>query len=289
MIGHEGVGKTTYMSSMYRQMATEGLSGFWVRARNDADHRRLLSAADGVARAHYPPPSDHRSAYPLTLRYEGSSLIDFAWSDYRGGVLRESGNGQVDEFVTDALGADAVLVFVDSGDLIGRRAVARARVRDLTNIVFQVIDGRAATVPVVLVVTKSDLLDDREDFPIDHLENFIVAVQGNETVIGTIVPTVCGPEPRNILIPVLFTLYFGLHARAAELQARVEFALGAADHWSKNGGAWNRIKAKVKGEPNNIVLAGMARAAAAEEYRSLEPLLEPTQALQYMLSEIQVF
>jgi GTPase SAR1 family protein len=288
MVGHEGVGKTTYVSSMYREMALNGLHGLWMGAQSDAEHRRLLSTAEDVKRSRYPPPSEQRSTYGLTLRHGSSALIDFTWSDYRGGVLREANTAQSAEFVEDAMTADAVLMFVDSTDLAGRRLAARARVRDLTNIVFQVIDRRELLVPVVVVITKSDLLEE-DEVPIAPLEGFIEAARGDERVRATIAPIVCGPEPVNVLLPVMFSLYFGLLTRAAELYARAEAAMQVAEMLRARRSWTDSVLSALKGQPTYGDLANSADMQSAQEYRSLEPLIGPVQALEYMLSDVYVF
>jgi Double-GTPase 2 len=288
MVGHEGVGKTTYMSSMYREMATSGFSGFWVRAHTDPEHRRLMATAERVARAQYPPPSEQRSSYNLTLRHGGNALIDFSWGDYRGGVLREGRGAQTMEFLEDAMAADAVLMFIESGDLVGRHATGRAKIRDLTNVAFQIIDGRERLVPLVLVITKSDLIE-QEELPIGPLEGFLDAVRGDQRVRATIAPIVCGPESSNLLLPVMFSLYFGVLARAAELHNRAEMATNAADQLRRMRSVGDWVTSRIKGELTYGELDVIAQQQAQEESRALLPLIEPVQALDYMLSDIAVF
>jgi GTPase SAR1 family protein len=124
MLGHSNAGKTTYMSSMYRELATRGVNGFWLCAQEDADHRRLLTAANGVAVGRYPPASDRRGEYPLTLRYGSNQVIDFNWKDHRGGALREkSSSSQTKALLDDVAGADAIMLFLDSADLGPKRSV----------------------------------------------------------------------------------------------------------------------------------------------------------------------
>jgi GTPase SAR1 family protein len=288
MVGHEGVGKTTYVACMYREMATSGLHGFWVRANSDGEHRRLLSAATRVAQSSYPPPSEQRSTYGLTLRHGSTALIDFTWGDYRGGVMRESQTAQSEEFLEDAMSADAVLIFIESTDLAGSRARGRARIRDLTNLAFQIIDRREVLVPIVLVITKSDLIENGE-IPVEPLTNFLTAVNGDQRVRATIAPVVCGPQTSNLLLPVMFSLYFGLLVRAAELQARADAAEQTAivAEAGRSLGDW--VRSRLAGVATNGELAQLARRQAWIEYKNLEPLLGPVRALGTMLAEVPVW
>lgn len=288
MVGHQGVGKTTYVSSMYREMTTNGIGGFWVRAQSDAEHRRLLAAAEGVARARYPAPSEQRSTYGLTLRHGRNALIDFTWSDYRGGALREARTSQSAELVEDAMTADAVLIFIEAGDLAGSRTAGRSRIRDLTNIAFRVIDGRELLVPIVLVITKSDLVDD-DAVSIAPLESFITAVADDERVCATIAPVACGPQPIGILLPVMFSLYFGLLTRAAALHASVRSSVEAADLLDRKRSGTDWLISRIKGEPTYGDLALRMQQQAAREYESLQPLISPVQALESMLADVNVY
>lgn len=288
MIGPSGTGKTSYMASMYREMSISGVNGFWVRAQRDTDHRSLVSLAAAIAKSRYPKASDVRQTYDLTLRHSANALLDFVWSDYRGGVLRESEGSQFDEFIKDTGSADAVLLFLQATDLVGRRAAMRARIRDLTNIVFEAIDGRQQIVPIIVVVTKADLVEP-DDQTLKPLDGFVEAAQADMRVRATIVPTVCGPKPENVMLPVMFALYFGLRAKAEGLTATIHYCNELATYAQNHASVADHLKSRLKGEPTNTEVAAAMRSRAQREYDTLQPLLGPVNALGEMLSGVNVF
>ncbi len=288
MVGHTGAGKTSYMASMYREMSTSGVNGFWVRAQRDADHRSLVRLAGAIAKSRYPKASDSRRTYDLTLRHAASPLLDFVWSDYRGGVMRDSEGQEVGEFLEDAGVADAVLLFIQATDLVSRRAAMRARIRDLTNVVFEAIDGREQAVPIIVVVTKADLVE-FDETTLSPLQGFVDAAQEDMRVRATIVQTVCGPKPENVVLPVMFALYFGLRSKAETLAAEVSACSNLADQAQGRASFIDLLKSRVKGERTYAEIAAEMRRRAEYEYNELAPLLGPVDALGQMLSGVSVF
>jgi GTPase SAR1 family protein len=281
MVGHENVGKTTYMTSMYREMATRGLYNFWVRAKTDGDHRKLLRLADAVARSRFPPPSERRSAYDLTLRYGSSALLEFTWSDYRGGALRDADGIQATELIQDSQSADAVLLFLESGSLVQQRMVGKARIRDLTNLAFRVIQGRQTLIPIVVVVTKSDM-HELDESAIEPLQPFFDAVRVDQRVRAIIAPVVCGPNPQNILLPVIFTLFFGLVTRADILEARIG-QLGELLDQAPSDSLGNKVAAWWNGQPQPAEIRNGLLTQAYAEYQALEQMRGPAEMLGQLL------
>jgi GTPase SAR1 family protein len=289
MVGHENVGKTTYMTSMYREMATRGLQGFWVRAKTEADHRKLLRLADAVARSRFPPPSERRSAYDLTLRYGSSPLLEFTWSDYRGGALRDAQGTQATELIQDSQSADAVLLFLESGSLVHQRMVGKARIRDLTNLAFRVIEDRQTLVPIVVVITKSDM-HELDEPAIEPLQPFFDAVRVDQRVRAIIAPIVCGPNPQNILLPVMFSLFFGLVTRANMLEARIGQVGELLNHAPRDNFG-NKLAAWWNRQPPPAEIRNVLITQAYAEYQALEQMRGPAEMLGQLLesADLAVF
>jgi GTPase SAR1 family protein len=290
MLGHTNAGKTTYMALMYRAMATEGVSGFRIRAQDEQHHRQLLTAGNGILRGQYPRPSDRRDEYPLSLRHAASPLIDFSWKDYRGGALRDLSTAlDTSQMLDDLKAADAIILFFDSVDL-QRSQVARQKVRDLTTIVYRTLQDRTQPTPIVITLTKSDLVDlANRDRRLEPFESFIVGLSGQASVIGTVIEVACGPQPQNVMVPVLFCLYFGLTAKAAVLYRTIVQTTAKAEALRARDNLWDRMRSAVTGEETYRNLSDRAYRRAFEEYQSLEPLIGPIERLQYMLGEISVF
>ena len=290
MLGHSNAGKTTYMASMYRDLATQGLQGFWVRAQQEGDHRRLLSMANRVASGKYPRPSDRRHEYALTLRHQGSPVIDFHWKDHRGGALRErSTSGQTRELLDDLHTADAILLFLDAPQLARGGRVGAAPVRDLTTRVAGALDRRTDPTPVVVLLTKADLIDEEEfDACMRALDAFINAIRGKQLAFGTVIDVACGPQPRNVPVPVLFSLYFGLRLQAEAAHGRTTQAALVAQQRLAADTRVRRILGRFGGRRYDLE-AQLATAGFVSEWQALDSLVSPTQALETMLGDVPVF
>jgi hypothetical protein len=87
----------------------------------------------------------------------------------------------------------------------------------------------------------------------------------------------------------MFTLYFGVLQRVALLQQRAEIADGLANHLEDRRSPLDWLSSKARGLPTNGELAARARRQARSELASLQPLIDPARALDYMLSGLTVF
>ena len=70
MLGHSGVGKTTYMASMYGLMQA-GVERFSLASKYIRDHDDLVSLARDIQCGAYPPQTAIKSSYDFYLKYDG--------------------------------------------------------------------------------------------------------------------------------------------------------------------------------------------------------------------------
>ncbi|MFJ5774649.1 hypothetical protein [Streptomyces sp. NPDC093094] len=290
MLGHSQAGKTTYMALMYGTL-NSGSYGFEVLCQDRAQHKHLLRAAQAVLRGDYPPPTDHRQVYDLKLRHGLSDLVDFRWRDHRGGALTERSTSQQSaDLRRDLLAADALVVFVDAYELIATPRGAR-KVRTLMAPITAALADRTTFVPLVISLTKCDLLG--EDHDTGRLNSafdpLINAVRQSPYVYGTIVELACGPRPRNIVGPVLFCLYWAIAKRAEELDNEIESAMQQAAMYQAQNHLMGRWLAAWRGEPHPGHSAAEMLGRAQAQYAQLEPLIEPGQKLEELLDELPVF
>ncbi len=75
-IGHTGVGKTTYMATLYG-IQQEGIEGFSLKAQNSSDHERLIELAKNISQGIYPSATDQRREYNFYLQYENKNIFSF--------------------------------------------------------------------------------------------------------------------------------------------------------------------------------------------------------------------
>ncbi|MGH8573579.1 MAG: hypothetical protein ACREX8_13545 [Gammaproteobacteria bacterium] len=293
MLGHSGAGKTTYVSLMYREMQ-DGVAGFQLRAQKPKDHDQLLRDAAAILHGRYPDPTHQRTSYQLVLRYDGEEVFPFRWRDYRGGALNDrSTSADVTELHEDLTSTDGIVLFVDAVKLLTDHRAGRD-VRRLVTHVQRALDARDEVLtPLVIAVTKCDLVDLDAPSVLDTLyepfEPLVEAVGTTEHVYGTILPVACGPEPVNVVIPVLWALRFGLFGRAMRLQAAIESAQQAAAYAASRDTLGDRFFSWLKDEPSWASISQQHQATALDELHNLEPLLEPTDRLSAVLEDVPGF
>jgi hypothetical protein len=290
MLGHSSAGKTTFVSLMYAWM-NQGVEGFNVVARTSEDDRRLKMLAQAILARRYPDPTDQRFEYDFLLRYGNSSLIPFTWHDYRGGALLEgSSSSQSVQLREDLRSADGIVLFVDGHELYSRPTIQR-KVRTLSVLVSAALDAREQETPLVVAITKADLIPDSAD-P-SALERAFgqlhSAVSRHRHVYGTFSLVACGPEPMNIPVPVLFCLHFGIQARARTLEDAVRGNFVLAQRAASLDTAWDRLRSRFQGEPSYREISNQYLGQALLEYQELQYMIGPSKRLLELLGNIQVF
>lgn len=293
MLGHSGAGKTTYVSLMYQAMQ-RSTGGFTVRADKDKHHRQLLADADEILRGRYPDPTHQRTSYPLTLKYHDDDVMPFRWRDYRGGALNDRSTGaDAAELHEDLVGADGIVLLVDAVKLNSDPRAARD-IRRLTTLILPALEAREEVLtPLVIGVTKCDLVDLDGAGVLDRLfdpfEQLINAVGATRHIHGTLTPLACGPDPVNVAVPVLWALRFGVMGRAMRAHAAYETATAGAEHAYRNDTIADRIGSWWRDEPSWASIGDRQRGIALAELQILQPLIEPVDRLGALLDEINGF
>src|SRR5947209_7969630 len=125
MLGHTGVGKTTYMASMYGTLQTQ-INGFSLRATNSNHHRELLRMSNDIRRSIYPDGTLHRKQYDFSLQYQGRNVFPFEWVDYRGGALveRQRDSEEARRLVSELREVEGIMLFC-ACDVMAKASAAR--------------------------------------------------------------------------------------------------------------------------------------------------------------------
>lgn len=203
MLGNSGVGKTTYMASLYGEMQRE-VEGLCLLAINHKDHQNWIHLSDAIRRGHYPLPTDQRNEYEFKLHQRGVEKFHFLWSDYRGeSIIHTQDNPQTRSLIDDLCQSEGMMLFCDSTAL----AEGKSRVNQIARMVNLVSTGlqdhqRALVLSIVL--TKVDQVDEFTNAMIMPFMGLIEAiVVGN--IPGAFIPVACGKRVINIPLPLLFT------------------------------------------------------------------------------------
>jgi signal recognition particle receptor subunit beta len=288
-IGHSGVGKTTFMASMYSTMQTD-IEGFKLRATQSSDHTRLVKLSHSIHHGNYPTPTDQRSEYSFYLQYQGKDIFPFIWADYRGGAIRETKDSQQAKLLQqDLKQADGILMFCDCEALV-KRDTRRNQISRMTSLITHALGDLDHPIALVVILTKADLVDGIDDEDLKPLEGLAQALQASELIASTLVPVACGPEPQNVAIPLLFSLYFGVSLQVRHLAQEIETHKSLADHYTQKthgvGGFLRETWDSLAGNPTYRDMANSKINQVVAKYKELEVLIEPVTKLEkYFSSE----
>ncbi|MEA5554028.1 hypothetical protein VB713_24110 [Anabaena cylindrica UHCC 0172] len=286
-IGHEGVGKTTFMASMYN-ILQQGIEGFSLRANQTNDHNRLLKLAKEIEQGNYPAPTDQRSEYNFYLQYQNKDIFPFTWADYRGGAIREThDNEQARLLQKDLQQADGILMFCDCQALV-RRDMRRNQIGRMTALITNALRNLDRPIALAVILTKADLVDDLNEDDLKPLEGLAQAVMTSEFIASKMIPVACGQNPINVQIPLLFVLYIGVYLQANYLAKEIEEHRQMAEYYESKttgiGGFFREVFDTVQGNTTYREMAQTRIEKVTTKYKELEAFIQPVEALGKYLS-----
>ena len=293
MLGHSGAGKTTYVSLMYREMQN-AIAGFQVRAEKDKHHKQLMRAGKDIVSGRYPDPTHQRASFDFVLLHDREPVFPFTWRDYRGGALSDrSSSPDVAKLHEDLRTADGIVVFVDAVSLLTDRRATRD-IRRIVTHVQRALDARGDVLtPLVLGITKCDLVDldapGADDLIVDPFGPLIEAVGETRHVHGVMLPLVCGPQPQNVVVPVLWALRFGILGIGMQLQTEIEFAARSAADAAARDTIGDRFRSWWNDEPSYASISRDYQEQLQDRLRLLEPLIPPAEQLDALLADLSSF
>ena len=285
MLGHLGVGKTTYMASMYGLMQA-GVEKFSLASRYIRDHDDLVLLARDIQCGAYPPQTAIKSSYDFYLKYDGRRFFPFTWSDYRGGALTErSSSEDARQLVQDLSKCDGILVFCDSEQAASRRGAGRD-IRRMTSLIGEALSRIKRPIPLGIVFTKYDLVEEIDEHMWASVEGLLQVVDASENLMGAAIPVACGPNPENIELPLLFLLYCGVALTHSALVEQMEDDRREGDHYTQEADEhpiWDFIDGIFGDSDSDRAVEAYERAK--QKWAELEPLIEPCQSLGQYLEE----
>lgn len=211
MIGHSGAGKTSFMAGMYKYLGDD-TTGFGIKSKNPQQKARLEKMAADLSRNKYPSPTDIQAKYEFAFTVLGKELVPFNWLDYRGGVLTDDSEEEMDSFLEAIKYSDALVVFLDGQKLVD----STNRWNFEYDIIISCIEN-ALTVsheswfPISFVITKVDTVPDGAIFyGIKRFYNLLSQIEKSKK-IGAIV-TQCWVNSQDYyrtFIPLAYSVYGG--------------------------------------------------------------------------------
>lgn len=191
VIGFTSSGKTCYLAGMYDAMSY-GIKNFSLiehEPEQDIYLQKLWEDISNSQERQWPVPNDAKRTYSFALCHSFEPVIDFEWLDYPGGALTDLGFGLLDEIKSQLADSSCLLVLINGESFAydgSFRDARRPRItansaEDYQNIVKRNLKLNKDLVaikklseiglelnkrgqhlpPIALVVTKSDLIEDR--------------------------------------------------------------------------------------------------------------------------------
>jgi len=231
MIGASGTGKSCYLYGTYAAML-EGISLFHFTPKDYNQGLELEEAWELIMNdGHWPSGHVESADYIFDCLHHGVRIGTFTWQDYRGGILTEKKGDDAPEdvqaFHQRCRNADTLLVCIPA-DVLLKAAQGNSQSDHMLSRYLRIMGGfpNLINVPVVLMITKSDLITDEETRQcISHLlERFNRLLTINHEWL-MIVPVSLGRfhgdmvqngkvdgnvEPKRLHLPILFPIYLEL-------------------------------------------------------------------------------
>lgn len=292
MLGHTGVGKTTYMASLYGVMQ-QSIEGFRLRAVQSEDHKGWVALAERIRQGKYPAATDQRQEYDFYLRYEGRKILQFAWADYRGGAIRETQESeQAKSLLQDLKTADGVMLFCDCHAL-AQGDLRSNQIGRMTALTVQALQELNQPMSLVVILTKNDLVANFQENLLAPLAGLIAAVNASELILGSLIPIACGKELRNVSMPLLFVLHSAVVWQAITAYSEVEKHEEQAKIYEKSSqgliGAVDWIVSKISDEPTYRAKARKEREEANAKQREFEEIQAPALSLYQYVQKLPMF
>lgn len=192
VIGFTSSGKTCYLAGMYDAMSY-GVKNFSLiehDTEQDSYLQRLWEDISSSQGRQWPVPNDEKRTYSFRLCHSFEQVMDFEWLDYPGGALADSGYGLLDEIKNQLADSSCLLVLINGEsfayegsfrDTNNRPRISAnsaeeyqqivkrnlklnkdlIAVKKLSEIGVELKKRNQHLPPIALVVTKSDLIEER--------------------------------------------------------------------------------------------------------------------------------
>jgi GTPase SAR1 family protein len=285
MLGHSGVGKTTYIASLYGVMQQQ-IEGFRLEAVNPDDHKQLLQMSRAIASGKYPSPTAQRSEYQFHLHYQNQNLLNFTLADYRGGAIRENQNSEEARLlIQDLRQANGIIMFSDC-EAISRGDIRSNEIGRMTALVLNALQDLSHPVSLAVVLTKTDLIKQFDEKILSPFMGIISSIEGSELISGSLIPIACGTQLMNVPMPLLFILPTVLSAYAPDVQKIAQELRENAKTLEQNSGFFETFQKAWNGEPTNKDLAKVEREKSVAKDKEFEAIKKAIEALNKYLQQL---
>ena len=293
MLGNSGVGKTTYMASLYGIMQQK-IDGFSLKAHDAADGNRLLELANHISSGRYPDMTANRNEYNFYLQYQDKEIFPFSWSDYRGSAIRSTSDDKQSEILVDELKkADGIMMFCDCDALMAKNKLkAMNEIRRMTYLFTEAVKNIERPISLAIVLTKIDKLVQFKEDIFNPFEGLISVINASEYILGSFIPVACTHQFINVPLPLLFALRFSVLYQAKLAEYMLKYHYNRYEEFKKNSqGIMGGIKWVVdswNGDTTDAKNADLELAKAVQQYQIFEHIKDPVLALNKYLENLPI-
>lgn len=189
MVGHKGVGKTAFTAGLYHYCGNKSWGwkrrSFGINGISTGDISTLSRLSETLSRGRYPEATDTLwNSYDLKLTHRGKDILNFKWTDHKGGLLTDNtgGTDKQKSFLKIVENADALIVFLDGERLTQTNDIGQ---QYLMTCMYQALSStHNRSYPVCFVVTKWDIVK-RRDLPgLKYWQNVFDIVRNRDDLKG---------------------------------------------------------------------------------------------------------
>ena len=193
--------------------------------------------------------------------------------------------------MTDIKECDGVMLFFDAVALRDNSASTHQLRRILTLLSKKLGEIEVPLFSVILVVTKTDLLQSTEEYmkAVTPLKNFLENVSGNDDVYARIVPVSCTSNGfYNAELPLLDVLDSGLKIAYLTAACLAQKHAEQAIEYNKKRGIGDWIFSRLSGVPTNGEIAESELKVALEQKKLFESIEGPAERLSTFVQDYTV-
>ena len=260
MYGLSGSGKSCYIFGMAQALSQGVLLNngkyLTVICPDPRQVVKLNKAYSMMSTGKWPDGNIESVDYSFNCRLAMDKLMNFVITDYRGGLLNTDDEDDFEDQrnLFDSFNGSNVLMFFIGADMV-KAAMSGSNFESASNLAFMntlyenYLDvSHNAKTPIMIVITKSDLLSESEK-PVakKYVYNFFRAFFGAGTNLTTAITMVTlgknlsnyggelegelriGPTEGNIQIPILFSLFCVISNEIEESIGKLQTAQGDYD------------------------------------------------------------
>lgn len=290
MLGNSGVGKTTYMASLYGIMQQQ-LGGFSLRTENPEDGDRLLKLARNITISTYPSPTSIRNEYDFYLQYQGQDIFPFSWSDYRGAAIRDrTDEEQSQQLIAELQAADGIMLFCDCEALSASKMKAKNEIRRINYLLNQALISIERPISLAIVLTKADKLTRFDEHLFTPFEGTIGTINSSDLVSAAFIPIACGQRFMNVPLPLLVALCSAVFYQAYVAENLVRHHLQVYEELNQDRSLSTALSNAWHGMTGGLTTAQKATVElqkAQDMYRIFEYIKPPVTALLQYLDKVK--